>query len=96
VVRVLAVVVDVRVQVIAVEDVVEVTHEHVVDHFADAMGQAGGGRTEHMFAGYVWGRTDGLISCNLSCSYPEPGDGNLQGAGKTSFGVLTGARSRTI
>ena len=70
VVRVLAVVVDVRVQVLAVEDVIEVAHQHVVDQIADAMGEAGGDRTEHMFVGYVRGRTDRPISCNFSCSYP--------------------------
>ena len=71
VVRVLAVVVDVRVQLLAVEDVIEVAHQHVVDQIADAVSEAGGGRTEHMFVGYVRGRTDSPISCNFSCSYPK-------------------------
>ncbi len=76
VVRMLAVVVDVRVQILAIEDVIEVSDKHVVDQIADALDQAGGDRTEHMFVGYVRGRTDGPISCNFSCSYPQVQQGN--------------------
>ncbi len=77
-VRVLAEVVDVRVELVTVEDVIEVAHQHVVDQIADAMSKAGGDRTEHMFVGYVRGRTDSPISCNFSCSYPEGQHGNPQ------------------
>lgn len=56
--RVPTVVVDVGVQLIAVDDVLEVAHQHVVDQVAEAMHEAGGGRTEHMFAGYVRLRTE--------------------------------------